>query len=63
MTKENKELFACICPECLKDASDAKDYPAYHNRTRYVCPNCGYDGDSIEFNTSYSWHPIHKKNM
>lgn len=42
-------MIKIICPNCGKDASEAKEYPAYHNRIRYVCPHCGYDGDSVEF--------------
>lgn len=38
-----------ICPKCNKDASNARDYSYYHNRIRYVCPHCNYDGDSTEF--------------
>ena len=38
-----------ICPNCHKDASDSKDYSAYHNRINYICPHCKYDGDSVEF--------------
>lgn len=55
--------LAFVCPKCMQSFDDCKDYPAYHNRTRWICPHCGYDGDSIEFQTSYKWHPIHKKNM
>ena len=58
--KANKKNYkAIVCPKCLKDASDAKSTPAYHNREDYTCPHCGYTGDSVEFETSYSWHPIH----
>lgn len=48
-----------ICPKCMKSFDDCEDYSSYHNRVRYICPHCGYDGDSIEFETSYEWHPIH----
>lgn len=51
-----------VCPKCMKSFDDCKDYSSYHNRVRYICPYCGYDGDSIEFETSYKWHPIHKDN-
>ena len=54
---------AFVCPKCMHSFDDCKDYPAYHNRTRWICPHCGYDGDSIEFQTSYKGHPVHKKNM
>ena len=50
-----------VCPKCLKTFTDCEDHPAYHNRTNYICPHCGYDGDSIEFNTNYTWHPINKE--
>lgn len=48
-----------VCPKCLKPVGDCQEYPFYHNRIRYICPHCKYDGDSAEFNTAYSWHPIH----
>lgn len=48
-----------VCPKCLKPVGNCKDYPSYHNRINYICPHCKYDGDSAEFNTAYSWHPIH----
>ena len=57
----DKEIPNVVCPKCLKDVGDCEEYSAYHNRTRYVCPHCGYDGDSVEFQTSYKWHPIHKQ--
>lgn len=57
MTQEEK---ADVCPKCLKEVGDCAEYSSYHNRTRYICPHCGYDGDSIEFETWYKWHPIHK---
>lgn len=49
-----------ICPKCLKLIGNCQQYPSYHNRINYICPHCKYDGDSVEFNTAYSWHPIHK---
>lgn len=51
-----------VCPKCLKPVGDCQEYPFYHNRIRYICPYCKYDGDSAEFNTNYSWHPIHNIN-
>lgn len=53
-----------VCPQCFGNMSNVEfeDYSDYHNRTHYVCPYCGFDGDSVQFETSYSWHPIHLKN-
>lgn len=49
-----------VCPKCLKPVGNChQSYPSYHNRIRYICPHCKYDGDSTEFETAYSWHPIH----
>lgn len=42
-------MIKIICPNCGKDASGAKEHPAYHNRTWFVCPHCGYEGDSVDF--------------
>ena len=56
----NKETIPyLVCPKCMQSFDDCKDYSAYNNRVRYICHHCGYDGDSIEFETSYKWHPIH----
>ena len=42
-----------VCPKCLKAFYECRDYPSYHNRIRYICPHCEYDGDSTEFETQY----------
>ena len=49
-----------VCPKCLESFNECRDYPSYHNRIRYVCPHCEYDGDSTEFETQYKTHPTHK---
>ena len=49
-----------VCPKCLTAFDTCRDYPSYHNRIRYVCPHCKYDGDSTEFETQYKTHPIYR---
>ena len=58
---ENKsvEIPALVCPKCMKSFDTCNDHPSYHNRINYICPHCGYDGDSTDFETSYKSHPIH----
>ena len=58
--QEQREILPLVCPYCMKSFDVCKDYSAYHIRVRYICPHCGYDGDSTEFETSYNCHPIHK---
>lgn len=49
-----------ICPKCMQSFDDCEDHPSYHNRITWICPHCGYNGDSTEFETSYKWHPVHR---
>ena len=60
MSNSIKLIPHLVCPECLSEVSDPESHPAYHNRMDYVCSYCGYRGDSVEFETNYISHPIHK---